>query len=186
MSYSITYPMNALRSIVRLVPSSSRLLVVAVGLAAACTPLSEQEKAYYAEREREREEEQEQARTLTNSATVNEAVDLVRRTPDPETLVTWDDWLRGELAKEAGRVMFGRWQVLSRGRGQVQVRYEYSVMHPDYTMDRKGWAWDTNLPPLPRVARPRALTEEELGLRRDGDPSTTVSRRSSLDDFTLE
>jgi len=185
MSYSITYPMNALRSIVRLVPSSARLLVGVAGLTAACTPLSEQEKAYYAEREREREEEQEQARTLTNSTTVNEAVDLVRRTPDPETLVTWDDWLRGELAKEAGRVMFGRWQVLSRGRGQVQVRYEYSVMHPDYTMDRKGWAWEANLS-LPQVVRPRPLTDEELGLRRDGDPSTTVSRRSSLDDFSLE
>jgi len=186
MKYSITYPMNPFRSMrlpnrFTLRPLTGLLLLLAV----ACSPLTEQEQAYYEERRREQEEEREQERILTDSGTVNEAVEMVKEGTDPETFVTWEDWLATELAQEPGRVMFGRWRVVSRGRGRVQVRYEYTVMGENYEMARKGWGWDANIP-LRQVASPRPLLDDELGVRTGGEGGTATTRRSLLDDFSLE
>lgn len=99
--------------------------------------------------------------------------------------ITVREWIRQQEESSDGQVLFPRWDVRRRGATKVEVRFTYTLLHDDYTVERRGYSWQVDQV-LRLVGPPVVLNDEDIerqtGLRDSS--GRQVQGRESL--FQLE
>jgi hypothetical protein len=102
-----------------------------------------------------------------------QALDMVKkypaqREPDDGKELTVEGWIKNILDNEKGEILFPKWDVRRRGFQHYEVRFTYTVIEPDYSINKRGYSWnvDVNLKMVaPHVELDTETLEQESGHR---------------------
>ncbi len=87
-----------------------------------------------------------------------------------ESLIN-EEWVRQELKKIQGEVLFPRWQAKRRGAHKYEVLFTYTVLSSDYSIVKCGYSWMADLL-LGLVGPARMLEEEDMSRNTIRRPSS--------------
>ncbi len=84
------------------------------------------------------------ARSMADAASVDEAVEMVKKWVAEDQLGTMEQWVEAELGRVRGDIMFPQWEATRKGAHQFDVLFTYTHRDLDYHIDKKGYRWEVN------------------------------------------
>ncbi|MBN1268749.1 MAG: hypothetical protein JXB04_04115 [Kiritimatiellae bacterium] len=160
------------------------LAVAAGALLAGCGPMSDEEQEYLDLRAADAEQRAAFSQALRGGEEESEAIRLVKESAAEDEQGTTEEWVERRLAEVKGQVLFARWNARRRGAGKYEVRFTYTVLGDDQSIERQGLQWDVDLV-LEVASAPRPMTAAEL--TPPGAPPPAQRRQAAArDDFSLE
>ena len=127
-------------------------------LAAACGPLSEQEREYFRRQQADRWQHEILEGLKRNEMLEEQALLLVKQAPAPAGEGTTAEWVQTLEEREKGRIRFARWDVIRQPENKAIVRYRYTVTGSNLTVTKKAVEWTVDVG-LRQVSEARFLPD---------------------------
>ena len=99
--------------------------------------------------------------------------------------LTVEEWLRKKMESRGGQIMFPRWNVRRRGANKFDVTFVYTVLMPDYTIEKEGFTWRVDAV-LRLVSAPTGLDEKDMERQSGAHPPTGRPSEQGAGLFRLE
>jgi len=163
-------------------PRSLGMAVAVAGiLAAGCTPMTEQEKAYHDQQREQRVQREALIQALQGGTPAEHAIGKVKDSPAPEGGEgTMEEWVVRTVHSQDRSVLYPRWTAHPLAAGAFEVQYTYTVLKDDYKMVKGGYAWSID-PLLEAVQGPRRMEGDEMETDRPGREVSAQRQRSRED-----
>jgi len=109
------------------------------------------------------QEEKEKAKwdDLTTDDGPQDALRLVQKNTVAESNLSTEEWIRKQLSEEDGQIMFPKWEARRKNMQEYEVKFTYTKLNDDYTIEKKGYSWFVNYV-LRLVSNARTLSEKDF------------------------
>jgi len=135
------------------------ILCVASGLALAsgCDRITMEDRAFFDELERNRSQRESALRRANDKVTTDDVIERVKQHQVGEDGETTDAWLRREIARMGGQMLFPRWEAIRRGSNKQEVTFSFVLINDRNQMQRMAYSWQVDV--LDMTVEPPILTK---------------------------